>query len=425
MPDTYNLWHQLTRNGIMVQLTILLARRFLGSLAGDRSFSRLVTICFLSILLVSCACALTAAIIKGFHTSLYKMLQSSNPDLFMQNNLGKSLAFKKINETIQKEFSHEVKAAAPFAQLYGVLQTPSQHDLSHVVALVATDPAMDAATRSFASTIIAPRKPYSDLFPSKGILIGKSLADELGLTIGDTVSFLFLDPEATRLSSRSLDETPLTITGIFSTGLEENDSMVALTSLATLREIAPTLGVTMMGIKLATATDEPRLIKKLQARFNLDVYSWKELYPAIHSAIRLETYALGAITLLIALLAGISIMALMSLAFLSKKRSIALLMSQGIPRRTIVRSFTLLATCLAFLASSLGIGLAGIGGWIVTAYDLIQLPELYYVSSLPFALSWSIALLVIGLMVTMSACAALLSSSMVSTKTLATILKME
>ena len=66
-----------------------------------------------------------------------------------------------------------------------------------------------------------------------------------------------------------------------------------------MEELYPQAGITQYTIKLNESADEQEVIKKLSKRFSLEAYSWQDLYPALISALTLETYGMFLILALI------------------------------------------------------------------------------------------------------------------------------
>lgn len=100
-----------------------------------------------------------------------------------------------------------------------------------------------------------------------GVLLGKTLAEDMGLRLGQTV----------RLQSTAGIEGLLTITGIYEMGSGGPDRRQAYVSLATARSLfAMPQGVTRVEIKLADLYSADLLAPRIRALTGLDARSWTE-----------------------------------------------------------------------------------------------------------------------------------------------------
>lgn len=100
-----------------------------------------------------------------------------------------------------------------------------------------------------------------------GVLVGKTLAEDSDLTLGETV----------RLQSAGGIDAALTITGIYEMGSGGPDSRQAYVSLATARTLfALPQGVTRLEIKLTDLYAADALAPRIKALTGLDAKSWTE-----------------------------------------------------------------------------------------------------------------------------------------------------
>ncbi|MCZ8153359.1 MAG: ABC transporter permease [Rhodobacteraceae bacterium] len=100
-----------------------------------------------------------------------------------------------------------------------------------------------------------------------GVLLGKTLAEDMGLRLGQTV----------RLQSTTGIEALLTITGIYEMGSGGPDRRQAYVGLATARSLfAMPQGVTRVEIKLTDLYAADALAPRIRALTGLDVRSWTE-----------------------------------------------------------------------------------------------------------------------------------------------------
>ena len=205
---------------------------------------------------------------------------------------------------------------------------------------------------------------------------------------------LFTPEQKVRNKKIALDNYDVTVSGTFSTGIEEFDYGLILASFSLVKKIFPDAGVTQLSIRLAPGANEQATIAQLKNRFNIDVFSWKDLYPALVSALKLEKYAMLLILALIALVATMNIISLLFMQIIQKRPDIAIYQAMGLSGTNIMVIFLLMGMGICFVAGLCGLAAAYGAGLLLKKYPFISLPDTYYVSHLPIQMSWEIFLLV-------------------------------
>ena len=110
----------------------------------------------------------------------------------------------------------------------------------------------------------------------------------------------------------------------------------------------------------------------MKNRFHLDVFTWKELYPALVAALKLEKYAMFFIFALITLVASMNIISLIFMQIIQKRPDIAIYQALGMHNRTIINLFRLMGIGLATIAAIAGLFAAFIAGLLLEKYPFIS-----------------------------------------------------
>ena len=344
----------------------------------------MVIICFIGIFIGTCAFTLIASIMNGFEKITHKKLQGIHAQLIMRSPSNQPLDAKKIKKVLNDEFSQiEAFSASSFAQ--AILQKDDHNDLSNVVLIKAINPEEEMKVSTLEHTITASitnTKRLTDLVHTNAIIIGNKLAQTLQIKPGDSINILFVNPAHTT-GPITLDKKSALVAGIFSTGIEEFDLGFIFASVPLVTSMFPDLGVTQFTLQLKPNTNENHVISLLKKRFNLEVFSWKDLYPALVAALKLEKYSMSFILTLITLVASMSIISLLFMQITQKRSDIAIYQAMGMSKRTIKILFMAMGVVLCMLATLTGLIAAyGIGS-ILKRYPFISLPDTYYVSHLP------------------------------------------
>lgn len=374
----------------MNRLSLLIAWRYMWGTAYDNNVSTMVRICFLSILIGSFALALVSAVKNGYEQEIYKKMQGIHAQIIMRAH-GNQLNVDAINELLAEKFPH-VKAISGTAHQYAIIQNNGN---THVVMLRGIDPIQEARVSTIAEKIIQPKNgaPVSlqDSIHGNQILIGQSLAQDLGVTRGDTIQIMYSEENQPRRRKVTMESADVVIGGTFKTGIDEFDYGVIFCSLDLLQSLFPESGVTQINMILTPDAQENETIVELQKTFNVEVFSWQNLYPALLSALKLEKYALALILMLITMVASMNIIALLFMQITQKRPDIAILYAMGMQPNDIVSIFMLMGMIIAGIASASGIVLAWIASILLERYPFIELPDVYYVTHLPAKMDWALA----------------------------------
>ncbi len=406
----------------MKHIAQLLAQRYLWGTAYEKNISIMVRICFVSILIGSFALALVSAIMNGFELSAYEKMQGIHAQVIIRA-YGNPLNEKALNKILHN--FNDIKAFSPITMQHALID--NNEDTS-VVLFKGIDPIQEACVTNFEKKLepingVQPK--LSDLLYKNHVIIGKKLAQDLNIHPGDTINLLHAEDSQTRRNKITMAEHKAIIGGIFNTGIDEFDSSMIVGTLNFVKKLYPDSGVTQINIKLKPNVDEKKIIKQLQNKLNLEVYSWKDLYPALVAALKLEKYAMFFILALITLVASMNIISLLFMQITQKRSDIAILHAIGAYPALIERIFLYMGMGIAATASIIGIVLAWIVSLILEYYPFITLPDIYYTTHLPAKMEWSLVITVFIVVMGLSFFATWLTARRTRTIKIANVLRFE
>lgn len=380
-------------------------------------------ICFLGIFIGSFSLCLVLAILNGFQTATHKTLKSINPELELHAH-GQELNARNIIQTLKKEFK-DVIAASEYDTQQALVFTPYEDSPTTLVMIKGVNARTEHTVNPITDKMITPRNiPIIHLLSLNHVLIGNGLAKELEVQVGDSIEVYFT-PSDTRSKKITLSQKKLTISGIFSTGIDEFDNNLAICSLKTLSTMFAYAAPTHISLHIKDDTNIDQLKKDIQKRFSLEAVAWQDRYPAIVAALKLEKYAMFFILALITLVASMNIIALLSMHISSKRTDIAILRAMGIPLRMLKQTFILFGLIITITASILGIICASMTSWFIEQYPCITLPDAYYVTTLPAQMEPSIALLVFFVVMIVTGLALAIAITMIKTINITQVLRFE
>ncbi len=193
-------------------------------------------------------------------------------------------------------------------------------------------------------------------FSDATIIIGKHLAIELGVVVGDKLNIM----------SSSLASTPFggipkqsnyRIAAVFSSGLYEFDKNIAFFNLKdSLSFFEKNYDDITLEIYLKNPLNADYYKEQIQNKYpNFYVNSWSDLNKSFLSALKVERNVMFLILTLIIVVAAFNIISGLTILIKNKTKEIAILKSLGLSKRSIIKSFFLTGFLIGFLATITGI----------------------------------------------------------------------
>lgn len=406
----------------MQYFSLLLAWRYVRAGAYEHSLGPMIGVCIAGSALGALALTLVACIMQGFEQATHRTLQSINPSIIIRSN-GQTLQYEKINTVLKNEFP-EISAAAPTNTHYVLIKEQEESNaLGTVLLIKGIDPTKETAVTALHHALkLSPEKTLASSLNGNQLIIGKKLAEQQGLTFGDTITLLAI---TNKKGQPAVAQINATIGGMLATGVEEVDQTMALANLTFVEELFPESGITEIGIAVPASVNTPDLVKRLQKRFSLEVLSWHELYPALVSALKLEKYVAFLVIALISLVASMNIISLLFMYITHKRRDIALVAAYGLNKKSIRTIFLLIGTLIGIIGASCGALFAFLIGIILRWCPFIQLPDIYYTQTLPIDLDPQIFIFVFIVTVFISIMASLIPLRQIKHINCADVLRFE
>ena len=188
------------------------------------------------------------------------------------------------------------------------------------------------------------------------IIVGKELAIELNLSVGDKINLLSSVYISTPFGGLPKQET-YSVGGIFSSGFYEFDKNVVFLNL---KETLYFFDKTKRDINLEVYLTNPLKADEIKDKIelinnNFYVYSWIDLNKSFFSALKVERNVMFIILTLIIIVAAFNIISGLTILIKNKTKEIAILKTLGLSNRSIIKSFFLTGFTIGFIASVSGI----------------------------------------------------------------------
>ena len=219
-----------------------------------------------------------------------------------------------------------------------------------------------------------------------GILLGKDLAAELGVTVGDSVSIL--TPQGTLTPMGLLPRSRrLRVAGTFSLGLYEFDSTYGFISLEAARRLLDKDIVDFIQLRVDDIYRAPAIARDIPDRLGKEYQAndWSFMNRSLFSALTLEKMAISVTIGLIVMVAALNIVASLILLVMEKTRDIAILKTMGASPRSVTTIFMMQGLIIGLVGTAIGAAAGYAVSYVLDRYKLIRVPvDIYQVSHVPF-----------------------------------------
>ena len=229
---------------------------------------------------------------------------------------------------------------------------------------------------------------------SAGIIIGRELARNIGVSVGDTVNVI--SPMGTMTPAGPVPRmAAFKVAGIFELGMYEYDSSMAFISIENAQAFFR-MGdaVTGVEVKITDIYDAEKVADDIMMEIKGPYWTrtWMDMNRNLFSALKLEKVAMFIILALIIMVAALNIISTLIMVVMEKNKDIAILKSLGATSGSIMRIFmiegiiigltgTLLGTLLGVVAA---LNLETIVQFIETVFQFKVLPpSIYYIDKFP------------------------------------------
>src|SRR5262245_38926712 len=230
------------------------------------------------------------------------------------------------------------------------------------------------------------------------IIVGKELARELDVQIGDPVNLV--SPVAIPTAIGPVPKVRrFVVVGLFDAGMVEYDSALAYINLADAQRFFD-LGDAITGVEVRTIDLEraPRVAAAIAgiAGFSHRVRDWQQMNLNLFSAIKLEKTVYFVVLLLIVLVAAFNIVATLVMVVMEKRKDIAVLKSMGATRTGIGEIFIYKGLVIGGVGTLVG-SLLGLAVCEFLHRYGFPLPQgVFYVSTVPVKIYPEYFALVVG-----------------------------
>ncbi|PLX30395.1 MAG: lipoprotein-releasing system transmembrane subunit LolC [Alphaproteobacteria bacterium] len=369
---------------------LTIAWRYLTGRKGGTSFVSFMTLfSFIGTALGIAVLILVMGVMTGFHKQLLDKILSFNAHVTILSSTDRIHQYSNLVEKLNQQ--PEVTSALPVVEGQGLLIMPRssygvlirgycQDDFTHLNTL---------------SKKIIQGNALSILNAEDTILIGKQLARQLFLTVGDRVKVMSPQGQKTPFGLAPKQKT-FTIGGVFDSGKSDYNKLFLITSLKSAqRFFSLQESVSLIEVNGPDPERLPPLkskIRNMLKQTGLHQLDWQQRNKLFFAALVVEKNVMFIVLSLIILIAAFNITTGLTMLLRDKTRDIGILRAIGLTKNQIAIIFLYIGLLIGFLGTGLGVGLALlIGHYLEDIRQFLQSitgttifdEEIYYLTRLP------------------------------------------
>lgn len=290
----------------------------------------------------------------------------------------------------------EVKAVSRFVDGQAMLVGPTE---IRGVKIRGIDPASERHISSLDSLVV--QGSLEKLLPGTyGIVLGKTLAQDLGVGIGDSVIML-VSQGITTPAGIVPRMRRFHVAGIFNAGMYEFDRSLGFINIADAQRLFQ-LGQDVSGVRLAVRDPmlAPRIVREVATAWGGGalITDWTRDHGNFFRSIQLTRSIIFIILLLVVAVAVFNIVSTLVMVVRDKRGEIAILRTLGSTPAAILAIFVLQGAIVGVVGTGIGVVVGVLGAWNVSAVARFiewltgfrfLAPDVYFISELPSRLVWT------------------------------------
>jgi lipoprotein-releasing system permease protein len=388
----------------LVRFEYLIGVRHLRARRRERFVSVIGVISLAGVALGTFALTATLSVMSGFQEDLRGRLLAFTPQITVERSDGRVWDAAELKRRISALAG--VVAVAPFVSsqvmavadsstgnpsyvsggmLRGVVagNNPVLTELKHTLR----QGSLAALEQDHKVQLIENGAPREVELP--GAIIGRTLAFDLGLRVGDPL--VLISPASLAAGVGGPRLRRFVVVGFFYSGMYEFDSSLIFVAIKDARALladAPQLD-SGLELRVADLFEAPAIGRKIAAVAGPEykVSDWTMENAPLFSALQLEKFTYFLVLLLIVLVAAFNIIATLVMVVMERRKEIAILRAMGARAGSVAAIFLCEGAILGVVGTILGVGSGFIFSYLVGRYHLIRLPaDLFMVSYVPVRL---------------------------------------
>jgi lipoprotein-releasing system permease protein len=358
--------------------------------------SVLTAIALLGVMVAVAAPQLTLSVMNGFEAEVRQRIVNTNYNVFVMSKT-EFTDYETVAQELQER--DDIVGISPFIRREAMLSFSggALTQRFHPCVVYGIDPQREERTTRVLQSVRPEFEGFDidlldvDGMHHPGIVLGVELARELGCSLGDAVTLAVPQGRAQMKDIEDMRDVEILqrtfrVVGFLNSGFYEFDAQLAFMDFSTAQEFLDSEGrVNGLGVRVDDiyAADDiaMALADTLGPRFYTN--NWIFMFRNVFTWMETERKLMALLFLLIISIAVITVVGMLTMIVMEKRKAIGILKSLGAPRSGIMAIFIIHGTLIGAAGAILGSGLGYVVCRIVDQVG-IELPgDVYIINTLP------------------------------------------
>lgn len=369
----------------MMQFLLLLIKRFLNSNRKSGLVSSVSKITIGGIAIGITVVILALTILDGFENVVSDKINEFNAQIKVTGFGNRNLpASEFVAKKITENFGKDISSVDPFSSKLAIIKSKRVTD-----GITLTGVSTQFVSNSF-NKFLVDGNIFSNEAGYKEVLLGKNLAQKMGIRKGDRITIFCLKGNAPPSFENPPAIEQFIVIGIFETGISEYDDGNAFINLKNSQELfGMSDEVSGFNISINDHSKLSAISSKLQDYLGYPFYvrTIYQVHQNIFTWIELQKKPIPIVLGLIIIVALFNIVGTMLMIVLEKTNTVGVLRSLGMKRNSVLKIFLGNSMYLILWGLFIGISLSLVLSFLQMKFNLISLPSgVYFVTSVPISI---------------------------------------
>ena len=215
------------------------------------------------------------------------------------------------------------------------------------------------------------------------IILGRGLMSVLDAKPGDIIQLVA--PDADRIGEMQ----SFRIAGVYDSGLKHYDNKLGIVSLTTA-QIFFGMGQRVTGLEIGLKRPDrsTEIAAAMSEKYTIQIKEWQSFNRSLFEAMQIERAVIAALVFLVSGVASFNILTTLFISVTQKQRSISILKALGATNREILTLFLIQGAWVGIIGTVVGSALALGISKLLEKFQFIDLPDLYFLATLPIDYNW-------------------------------------
>jgi lipoprotein-releasing system permease protein len=386
-----------------MSINLFLAKRFLKSRKESNFISFITLVSISGIAIGVAALIISVSVLNGFEKEITEKAVSLSSHIQVTSFKKEGIADynRVIRQFMDTSKQLYVKTAAPFVTREAVIK---YKDLTEGIIIKGIR--NEDKVFSTHKTIISGSSEVGKIDSSVSrIIIGSKIARKLGITLESKV--FIIATVGIPSAANTPDIKAFKVTGIYESGLKDYDDVLLFCEISDAQKLF-NMGkyVTGIELELTDITKIKKVTNEIKTKIDYPDNFAKSvfmIYRGLFTWVELQKEPIPIILGLIEIVAAINIVGFLLMLVLEKTEIIGILKSIGAKNSDIIKIFfyqgMFISVIGIIMGNVIGYGLC----FLQLEYDIIKIPEIYYMQHVPLLLEWKsgISITVIAFLLSM------------------------